>query len=164
MSKLDSVFFREVQKPNRIVIFIGSISAIVFLFLGYLIINSSIIVFVLEFGIIFLYYRFRKLVTEVREDGVYVCRYPLGFFRSIPLRSIRSYDIRTFDPNIWVTGYGLKDDLRPWNSYYMGVASKGVLIEFTEGKNVSKIMIGSKFPEKLADAIRRGIERQTSFL
>jgi hypothetical protein len=52
--------------------------------------------------------------------------------------------------------YGLNGDT------YNLSANRGLYIEFIVGRNVSRIIIGSQFPEKFADAIRRCIEEQTS--
>jgi hypothetical protein len=171
--KSDYVLFREVQRTDRaiiyLLIFISSFAAIVFFILKYFyILDSSMIIFFLPFGILFLFFRSKKLVTEVREGGIYVCSYPLGFSKFVPFGNIQSYNIRIFDPNDPHIHRYLdpvyEDVPCPGGVHYcVGPASKGMVIEFTEGMNVKKILIGTQIPEKLTDAIKKGIEKQTSF-
>lgn len=161
--KIDSVLFREVQKPSRKQIFVGVIVAVLILLFCYLMDSFLLILFFLELEIFFLVARYRKLVTEVRKDGVYVRLDPFNsYFRSFPFSNIRSYEVKTIDPLIHcIRGTGLKDIPRPYKyAYIVSANKKGVLIELMEGNNVSKLMIGSQIPEKLEDGIRKGIERQ----
>jgi hypothetical protein len=162
-NEIDSVLFREVQKPDRKQIFAGVIAAILILLFWYLMDSFLMIMFFLELEILFLVARYRKLVTEVREDGVYVRLNPFNSdFRSFPFSNIRSYEVKTIDPLIHcIKGTGLKDIPRPYKyAYIVSANKKGVLIELMEGNNVSKLMIGSRIPEKLENAIRKGIEKQ----
>jgi hypothetical protein len=165
----DSVSFREVQVPDRkLIILIGMIAAVPAVILWYFLFGYFIMMPFLALGISFLISFFRKLVTEVREDGIYVRVYSIGSsFRSFPFKNIQSYEVRTIDEIIYHMRGTVKDIPRPYTSIYAiksiyAGSSRGVLIEFTEEKNISKIMIGSQVPEKLAGAIKRGIERQTS--
>jgi hypothetical protein len=103
-----------------------------------------------------------KLITEVREEGVYVLSYPHFYsFRSIPFKNIRSYEVRNlsrfWDYDRGGFRYGLNGD-----TYNLG-AKKGLYIEYIiVGRTKSRIVIGSKDPEKLAEAIRKCMQRQTS--
>lgn len=166
----DSVIFREVQKPDRkLVMLIGAIIAIPVVILWYFILNYFIMMPFLALGISFLISFFKRIVTEVREDGVYVSIYSLGFsFRSFSFNNIQKYEVRTIDEIIYHMRGTVKDIPRPYTSIYAikstyAGSRRGVLIEYTDGRNVSKIMIGSQAPEQLAEAIKRGIEKQTSF-
>lgn len=166
----DAVLFREVQKPDRkLMMLIGVIAAVPAVILWYFSFWYFIIMPCLALGISFLISFFKKLVTEVREEGLYVSTYFLGSsFRSFPFKNIQSYEVRTIDEIIYHLRGTVKDIPRPYTSIYAiksiyADSSRGVLIEFMDGMNISKIMIGSQVPEKLAEAIRRGIEKQTSY-
>jgi len=156
--------FREVQKPNQVLTFIVLL-IVIWLFnpiLSILFLEVPLrrfLLFIL-YGILFLMSLSIKLITEVRENGVYVCSYPMyNSFRSIPFRSIQSYEVRNLS-SIWDYDrrgfhYGFNGDT------YNLSANRGVFIEFTAGRSKSRIIIGSQSPEKLVDAIRSGIEKQT---
>lgn len=159
-----SILFKEVQKPDRILMFIGVIAMVpVFIFWWYDL-QHSLFLFVpfLVFGPFYLLSLFRKIVTEVREDGVYVNVYPFNSpIKFFPFSNIQSCEVRTLSP-IWANGrwgyyYGLKGGIT-----YNLSANRGVFFKFRSGENVREIIIGTQFPEKFEAAIRRGIEKQTS--
>jgi hypothetical protein len=54
----------------------------------------------------------------------------------------------------WGIRYGLK------GKAYSISGNRGVFFAFTEGKKVRKLMIGSQIPEKLAEAVKKSIEKQ----
>jgi hypothetical protein len=164
----NTALFRETQVTDRkLLMLISSIAAIPAVIIGYFIFKYLIIGPYLIFIIVFFISFFRKLVTEVREDGIYVSTYPFAFSYSFPFKNIQSYEIRVIDEIIYHLRGTVKDIPRPYTLIYAirtiyGGSSKGVLIEFTNGKNVSKIMIGSQVPEKCIAAIKKGIEKQSS--
>lgn len=161
----DLVLFREVQKPTRKQVHIGIIVGISILIFWYLIGSFLLMIFFLELEIFYVVARYRKLTTEVREDGVYVRFDPFNsYFKPFLFRNIQSYDVKTVDPMIYfIRGYGSKYIPRPYKyAYLTNGPKKGVLIDYVEGDKVSKLMIGSRVPEKLKGAIRKGIEQQTS--
>ena len=159
-----SVLFKEIQEPDRALMLIGVIAVIpVFLFWWYVLQHS--LFFLLPFLIIVPFYLIslrRKIFTEVWEDGVYVRVYPFDSpFKFFPFINIQGFEVRTLSPiranGRWGYYYGLKGGIT------YNLSANGSVFKFTNGGNVKEITIGSKFPEKLEDAIRRGIEKQTSF-
>lgn len=154
--------FREIQEPAEVLKFIGLIALIpVLLFWWYFLQHSLFLLLpILIFGPFYLLSFFRKIVTEVREDGVYVRVYPFDSpFKSFPFNNIQSCEVRTLNP-IWANGrwgyyYGLKGGIT-----YNLSAKRGVLFKFSNGGNIREIVIGSHIPEKLEDSINRGIHKQ----
>ena len=160
----DFVFLREVNEPDRALMFIGVIAVIpVLIFWWYVLAHSLFFLLpFLVFGPFFVLTFFRKIITEVREDGVYVRVYPFNSpFKSFPFRNIQSCEIKTLSPiranGRWGYYYSLKGGVT-----YNLSAKRGVLFKFSNEGKVREIIIGSHIPEKLEDAIRRGIQRQTS--
>lgn len=171
----DSVLFREVQKMDQIWIWIlVAIPVIIFWYGAYqqLLLRRPfgnnpapdwmMLLLLLIFGILFpLFFYSIKLVTEVREDGLYVRFYPFHFsFKSFPFEIIQSYEVRTYNPIMDYGGWGIRYGLK--GKAYNIKGNRGVLFEFSEGKKVKKLMIGSQVPEKLSEAVRRGIKKQVS--
>lgn len=114
----------------------------------------------LVFGILFPFFFYSmKLITEVRDDGAYIRFLPFHFsFKYIPFAAIRSYEVRTYSPIMDYGGWGIRYGLK--GKAYNISGNRGVFFEFTEGQKVRKLLIGSQIPEKLAEAVRSGIERQ----
>ncbi|MGB9940268.1 hypothetical protein [Methanosarcina sp.] len=145
-----TILFREVQESDRkLMILLGSMAAVPVVILWYFISSFFMMMPVLVLGLYFLISFFKKLVTEVREDGVYVSTSSLdSSFRSFPFKNIQSYKVRTIDEMIYHMRGSVKDIPRPYTSIYavrsiFAGSSSGVLIEFMDGRSMSKIMIGS---------------------
>jgi len=166
------VLFREVQKMNQmwvwlivaIPIIISWYGAYQQLLLGKPFGNNPapdwmILLYFLIFGILFpLFFYSIKLVTEVREDGLSVRFYPFHLsFKTFPFETVRNYEIRTYNPLRDYGGWGIR--YGPKGKAYTTAGNRGVLFEFADGKKIKKLMIGSQVPEKLAEAVRRGIKR-----
>jgi hypothetical protein len=168
-----TVIFREVQKMNQLWVRIVIAITVVMTWYGayqQLLLRKPfgnnpapdwimILVFIM-FGVLFpVFFRSIKLVTEVRKSGLYVRFYPLHFsFKSIPFETIQSYDVRTYNPLRDYGGWGIRYGSK--GKAYTVEGSRGVFFEFLEGGKVKKLMIGSQIPEKLSEAVRRGIRNQ----
>jgi len=91
-----------------------------------------------------------KLITEVRDDGLYVRLYPLHFsFKRIPLESIREFTVVTYRPILQYGGWGIRYGWRG-NAYNVS-GNRGLKLEFFKGRH---LLIGSQRPEELAHALR----------
>lgn len=114
----------------------------------------------LGFGVLFpLIFYSLKLITEIRQDGVYFLFFPFHFsFKKLPFKDIQSYEVRTYNPIRDYGGWGIRYGLT--GKAYTTSGNQGILLKFTEGEKIKTIMIGSKMPEKLSQAIRKAIERQ----
>ena len=93
---------------------------------------------------------FMKLVTEVREDGLYVQAFPFHLrFRKIGLEDLDRFEAVTYQPTAEYSGWGRGsgDD-----KAYKARGNRGVRLCFRDGK---KLLIGSQRVEELAEAIGR---------
>lgn len=92
---------------------------------------------------------FCKLITEVRNDGIYIRFIPFHFsFQKISLNDIKNYEARKYRPIREYGGWGIR---WMWNKKAYNVSGNlGVDIELKNGK---RIMIGSQKPEELKNAI-----------
>jgi len=119
--------------------------------------NVMAVIFWLLFGIglpaLFL---FGKLITEVREDGVYVQYIPFhrGFHR-IPFTDIIKCEARTYRPIREYGGWGIRFGSR--GRAYNVSGNRGVQLVFESGK---RLLIGSNRPEEFSRAIQTGIGRK----
>jgi hypothetical protein len=109
-----------------------------------LIIGSVVILF--SVAMIYLFYSLR-LITEVREDGLYIRFYPLKS-KIIPYHSIQSCVARTYKPLSEYGGWGIKYGRSGWA--YNIIGDQGVQLELDNGK---RILIGSQHAEELEQAI-----------
>ncbi len=96
-----------------------------------------------------------KLVTEVREDHIYI-RYVPVLTRTIPFEEIESYAVRKYNPIREYGGWGI----RGWGGgkrAYNVSGNQGVDLTLRSGK---EILIGSQKPKELAQVLpadrRRG--------
>lgn len=168
-----SVLFREVQKMNQPWIWIViAIPVAIFWYGAYqqLLLRKSfgnnpapdwmLLLLFVAFGILLpLLFHSLKLVTEVREDGLYVRFYPIHFsFKSFPFEKIQSHEVITYNPIRDYGGWGIRYGLK--GKAYNISGNRGLFFEFREGKKVKKLMIGSQIPEKLSEAVRRGIKHR----
>lgn len=90
-----------------------------------------------------------KLVVEVRIDRLLISFYPL-LFRNVYYRHVDSIEVITYDPHFDYGGWGVK--WMPGKGWaYTTNGLRGVLITLRDGK---RILIGSRSPEKLFEALR----------
>jgi hypothetical protein len=111
-----------------------------------LIAGTAVILFVLLMT--YLFYSL-KLITQVRDDGLYVQFFPFGK-RKIEFDDIRSCEARTYNPIRDYGGWGIKYGKK--GKAYNVSGDRGVKLEFFEGK---PLLIGSRKAEELAGIINR---------
>lgn len=86
-----------------------------------------------------------KLITEVRQDGLYVRFYPFHLsFRHYPYESINSYSVREYSPLKEYGGWGIRYGRK--GMAYNVSGNLGVQLEFKGGKS---LLVGSQKPEEL---------------
>jgi len=112
--------------------------------------DDYLAVFWLVFGIGLpvLFYNI-KLITEVRNDGIYIRFFPIHFsFRKIPFDQLKKYEVRTYRPILEYGGWGIRWGFK--GKAYNVSGNRGVQLELMNGK---RILIGSERPEELFYAI-----------
>jgi len=102
-------------------------------------------------GLGYLFYS-SKLITEVREDGLYVRFFPLTHHK-IPFENIKHCEARTYSPIREFGGWGIRYGRR--GKAYNVSGNQGVQLELSNGK---RFLIGSQRPEELARAIEAEIK------
>ncbi len=112
---------------------------------------AMLIIFWLLFGIgLPLIAFYARLITEVRNDGVYFRYIPFHFsFRRILFSEIKNYTVRTYRPLWEYGGWGIRYNLRGGWAYNVS-GNRGVQFELINGR---RILLGSQQPEALAQAI-----------
>ena len=86
-----------------------------------------------------------KLITEVRQDALYVRFYPFHFsFKHYPYTGMRSYKVREYSPLREYGGWGIRYGRK--GMAYNVSGDRGVQLEFNDGKS---LLIGSQRPEEL---------------
>ncbi len=103
-------------------------------------------------GLAYLFYS-TKLITEVRNDGLYIRFFPLTH-REIPFQDIRRCEVRTYSPIREFGGWGIRYG-RKAKAYNVS-GNRGVQLELSNGK---RLLIGSQRPEELARAIEAKMNR-----
>ena len=110
------------------------------------------IIILVGVGLPLYFWKFR-LVTDVRNDGVYFRFVPLHFsFQKIPFSSIRRYRVCTYHPIADYGGWGIRYSWRGKGKAYNLSGNRGVKFEFAEGR---PLLIGSQRPEEFARAIEQ---------
>ena len=89
-----------------------------------------------------------KLVTEVRDSGLYVCFVWLWPERTIPWDEIRSVEIRTYRPIRDFGGWGVRWAAR--GIVYHARGNRGARMVLASGE---RVLVGSQRPAELARAI-----------
>jgi len=100
-------------------------------------------------GLPLLFYSIR-LVTEVRNDGVYLRFYPFHWsFLRFPFDSIKHVEARTYSPIGEFGGWGIRYG---WNGKAYNVSgNQGIQLELNNGK---RILVGSQRPLDFLAALR----------
>lgn len=105
------------------------------------------------FGLpIFIYYV--ELIVEVKENGILIRFFPLHS-RFIRFEDLESYEVRKYHPIREYGGWGIRWGSKGWAYNVSG--NKGVQLELSNGK---RLLIGSHNPERLAEMIRKTMERR----
>jgi len=96
-----------------------------------------------------------KLVTEVREDGIYFKLYPLQHsFKKILFEEIKTYKKRRYHPIREYGGWGLRFGRR--GRAYNISGKKGIQFELVNGK---RILIGTQRPDEFFQAVKTKEEK-----
>jgi hypothetical protein len=103
-------------------------------------------------GLALLFYS-AKLITEVREDGLYMRFFPFTHHK-IAFEDIRNCEARTYSPIKEFGGWGIRYG-RGTKAYNVS-GNRGVQLELSDGK---RFLIGSQRPEELARAIEEEMNR-----
>jgi hypothetical protein len=102
------------------------------------------------FGVLFpIFFYSLKLVTDVRNDGLYIRFFPLQFHsKKISFEEIKTYEIRTYSALKEYGGYGIRYGKN--GKAYNISGKRGVQFEFLDGK---RLLIGTQKPEELIQAL-----------
>ncbi len=157
-------YFREVQKFRQwwlwILVIISS-APIWYITIIQLFFNKHLgkeqmptvllIVFFILIGILLPLFIFKvKLITEVREDGIYVRFFPFHFsFQRIPFEDLKDFHIRTYRPIVEYGGWGVRYGAS--GKAYNVSGNQGLQLEFKNGK---RLLIGTQSPEQLISVVR----------
>jgi len=121
--------------------------------------DGPMAVFLVIFGIgLPTLFFFGQLVTEVRDDGIYIRFSPFHrTFRRIAFTKIKQCTVRTYHPIREYRGWGIRYG---WKGKAYNVSgNRGVQIDFLNGKH---LMIGSQRAEELWRAIPAEYRTQES--
>ena len=93
---------------------------------------------------------FGRLITEVRDDGIYICFFPFHWsFRRIAFTEVKQCKVQTYRPIIEYGGWGIRYG-RKGKAYNVS-GNRGVQIELSNGR---RLLIGSRRAEELWRAIQ----------
>jgi hypothetical protein len=93
---------------------------------------------------------FGQLVTEVRDDGIYICFFPFHrSLRRIAFTEVKQYKVQTYRPITEYGGWGIRYGCK--GKAYNVSGDRGVQIELLNGK---RLLIGSQRAEELWRAIQ----------
>jgi hypothetical protein len=96
-----------------------------------------------------------RLVTEVRNDGVYIRFYPLHrSFHGFLFDEIASFEARTYRPVLDYGGWGIR--FGAGGKAYTVSGNRGLQISLGGGRS-DQVLIGSQRPEELAMAVESAI-------
>jgi hypothetical protein len=92
-----------------------------------------------------------RLVTEVRDDGIYVQFYPYHRrFREFLWEGIEFFEVRTYRPILEYGGWGIRNG---FGGKAYNVSGKRGLQLVLRGGRPERFLIGSQNPERLAMAV-----------
>ncbi len=111
---------------------------------------TSIFVFAISFGVIALMLAC-KLITEVRDDGVFVRYLPFHLrYHLISMHDATRWEAVTYRPIMEYGGWGIRWTMR--GRAYNVYGNRGVRIDFGNGRH---LLIGSQRPDELEAAINQ---------
>ena len=98
-----------------------------------------------------------RLITEVRDDGIYY-RYPplINKFKRIDLSTIGSWSVITYSPVKDFGGWGIKTGSKKYGRGYTISGNTGLFVEFKDGK---KVLVGTQRTDAMKKAMERLMER-----
>lgn len=97
------------------------------------------------------------LITEVREDALYVRHYPLTRWHCFPYKHITHCEARHYRPVAEYGGWGVRYGFLGGGKAYNVSGNEGVQLEFADG---TKLLIGSLLANEVATAIDRCREKE----
>lgn len=115
--------------------------------------NLLIIIFII-FGIIFpLIFLNIKLVTEIRNDGIYIKYIPFHFkWQIFPFEKIEKAELITYSPLKDYGGWGIRYGIK--GKAYNARGKYGVMLKFKNGKN---LLIGTQKGEEFINILNQFI-------
>lgn len=159
------IIYREIQKPRQfwlwaLVLLIaalawyGFIQQIIF---GIPFGNNPapdavLVVYWLVFGIVFplVMLKFLQLITEVRDDGLYIRFLPFHIrYRRILLEDIEDYQPIVYNSLLLFGGWGIRMNFRGDIAYNIG-GNQGIELKL---KHKKVIIVGTKRPEELVKVL-----------
>ncbi|MFK3959968.1 DUF6141 family protein [Guptibacillus hwajinpoensis] len=160
-----TIHYTEVQRPNQIWIWAVVLGIAIMMWIGFIrqVVmgipfgsnpgsDMQLTIFLVLFGIAFpiVMLGWLRLITEVRDDGVYVRFVPFHLSNRVFLfQDIKSYESLEYRPIKRFGGWGIRWNLSKEKAYSIS-GKHGVLID-VKGE---KIMIGSREPDQLVDVMR----------
>lgn len=96
-----------------------------------------------------------KMTTRVSSEGIEIDFSPFPT-RMIPLKSIESYQPRTYRPIREYGGWGVRGCFGHGMAYNVS-GNRGVQLVLADGK---RLLIGSQEPDRLAEAIKTAMETE----
>ena len=91
-----------------------------------------------------------RLITEVRNDGIYIRFVPFHFsFHKIAFEELKSFEVRKYNALREYGGWGIR--YGPQGKAYNVGGNRGVQLELVDGK---RILIGSQRPEEFLAALQ----------
>lgn len=97
-----------------------------------------------------------RLVTEVRDDGIYIRFYPFHRrFHGFRWHEIESFEVRTYRPVLEYGGWGIR--FGAGGKAYNVSGNRGLQLALAGGRT-GRVLIGSQRPEELAVAVRSARE------
>ncbi|KOO46103.1 DUF6141 family protein [Priestia koreensis] len=164
MSKKANVRYREIQRPRTLLLWVPMLAVALLMWYAFIqqvffgnkvgtnpASNGTLIVLWVVFGIIFpvVFLGLLKLVTEVRDDGLYIRYVPFHIHYKVFLFSeITSYKPITYSPLKRFGGWGIRFNLQNEIAYNMS-GNSGMEIQFQQ----HTIVIGTRRPDELKKAI-----------
>jgi hypothetical protein len=92
-----------------------------------------------------------RLVTKIRNDGVYVQFKPLQFKQKHILpKDIKSFEVRKYRPLFEYGGWGIRAGGRKYGKAYNVSGNIGLQLYLANGK---KLLIGTKHPKQIQKAM-----------
>jgi hypothetical protein len=145
---MTTVDFREEQRFTPVITVLGVIAVVVGL--AMLLVPGLLragLMLAATGGLTILIFAVLKIVTEVRDDGLYVRLFPLPF-RHIAWDKIQSHRVRTYHPLLEYGGWGIRFGIS--GKAYSARGNRGVQLVLRSGR---RVLIGSQMPESLDAAM-----------
>lgn len=118
--------------------------------------NSVLLLFGFIPALGFFILKISKLITEVREDGLYYKFYPFHVkFKKIEFNTITKYESRTYKAIREFGGWGIRCNFKGQQAL---IVHGNIGVEFTI-KNYRKLLIGTDKPDSFLDALNKAMKQ-----